>query len=180
MLLGVFAYVMTAVRRPRASLLWLAPALFLFLSSDEALELHEWVGGRLARSLVRTNNGEGTAFYKTGFWWVVLGPAFVVVMGLLAAATRPFWRGRWRVMALMAAGAGTFLAGAVGGEVLTNALSTGRAENFAVTVEEFGELVGVTLFVWGALELLRSHGIGLSTSANDPASGVARAGQLTP
>jgi hypothetical protein len=48
-------------------------------------------------------------------------------------------------------------------EVLTNTASTMRFENLLVTMEETGEMLGITLIFWAALELMRSHGIALCT-----------------
>ena len=67
-----------------------------------------------------------------------------------------------------AAGLGLLLVAAVGAEVLTNfavgdyhPLTPSRGWAAMITVEELGEMLGGTLMLWGGIELLRAHGLGV-------------------
>jgi hypothetical protein len=129
--------------------------LFAFLSADEIATIHERLGPYIDLWLTGDRAGRfGSIFAKTGFWMVVLGP-------LLAAA---FIGLGWRIAKTVApgravtvkaiAGVAVFLASATLLEAMSNFASPGWTAVLQITVEEVGELVGVTLMLWAALELL--------------------------
>ncbi|MET0373881.1 MAG: hypothetical protein ABW128_06440 [Rhizorhabdus sp.] len=131
--------------------------LFLILSMDEGLALHERVSG-LVRSAVAT----GGYFY---FAWVLPAAAFCAV-GLLMA--RPFilsFRGRSRLLLIVSAA--IFLAGAIGMEMVGSKIfyeaesQGGLAYRLSVNLEEGLEGLGLLILIY-ALTLYRqassSHG----------------------
>jgi len=135
-----------------AGLLILAGALlFVFLSLDEGGQLHERFGDRLTR--VAAGGREETAFEVTGLWMMFFGPPlFLALVGSIV-----FLRRRlaipYGIFAKALAGAVIFVTAAAPGDILVNYLS-GNALVVQTGVEEFGEMVGVTLILWATMTLL--------------------------
>ena len=159
-----------ATPRTRAWLMpwiWLPGMLFLAMSADEALELHEWVANAIGVRVPQLSR-DVPLFHKTGLWMVPLVPAFLAALFFIARAARPIWTGRRDVVRLYLAGFVMFLLAAAGIELLGNFTPHGRVENLVVTMEEVGELLGETLLLWATVALLRSHGLRLSFSPPPP------------
>lgn len=126
---------------------WTALAmLFLYLSADEAAEIHE----KLTIPLQEALNSKGY-FY---FAWVIVGAVFVLVVGL--AYLRFFWHLPPRSRAQF------LLAGMVyvGGALVIESISAkvwyekgGTSLTFSAigTVEELGEMLGLVIFVYALL-----------------------------
>ena len=171
-LLSILAGVMMVQRRPGSLLLWLGPLLFFYMSIDEGIALHEWVGGVLQRrlGLIEGEDEIRGAMTRTGYWMFLLVPVFLAGLAGVAWLTGSFWRGRRKVITLLATGFACFLFSAAGIEIIGNFIPHGTAENFVVTLEEIGEMASVTLLLWASLELLTSHGIRLVTVESDPSA----------
>ena len=129
-------------------------AVFVLLSMDEAMMLHESLVEPVRAALDTSG-----AFY---FAWVIPGTLFVLVVGAL---TVPFLMRRppWLRTLLIASGA-VYVGGALGlefvGGALTSAGLNGSWVYVAVaTVEEAAELAGVSLFIYALLlHLERARG----------------------
>ena len=136
--------------------------VFVLLSMDEAMMLHESLVDPV-RSALDTSG----VFY---FAWVIPGAVFVAVVG---AAYVPFLLRQppWLRRQMMAAGA-LYVGGALGMELVGGALvSAGSAESWAylatATIEETGELAGVSLFVYALVRHLEWRGTRLSVQFGD-------------
>ena len=142
--------------RKRAStvVLVLTGLLFAFLSLDELVSLHEKFG-RFLEDL-GPERGD-TAFGVTGVWFIVVAPAFVLVVAGLAYAGRELITGRRRVQLLYLAGLVLFVGSFAGLELLVNFVS--EREREIEVLEETGEMFGATVLLWATYELLRSHGV---------------------
>lgn len=133
-------------------LLILAGALlFVFLSLDEGGQLHERFGDRLTQ--LTAGGREETAFEVTGLWMVFFGPPlFLALVGGIV-----FLRRRlsipYGIFAKALTGAVVFVIAAAPGDILVNYLS-GNALVVQTGIEEFGEMVGVTLILWATMTLL--------------------------
>lgn len=152
-LLGVVARVEREAGS-RFALHWKVLALlFLYLSIDEAAELHE-----LLIEPLRGTLNAGGLFH---FAWVVPGIALLVVLGLayarflvhLPASTRR----------LFVAAAATFVGGAVGAEMVGGAWVESRGFHnlgsvLIWTVEESLEMLGIAVFVYALLRHLELRG----------------------
>lgn len=129
---------------------------FLGLSLDETASMHEWIG-QMAQGIVHTDGG-----LRTGIWFLVCAPIFLIGAGGVAAGMWPYLRGRPKVWGLLLVGMSVFLINAVGLEALSNLWPDGsvivKAETF---FEEVGEMLGVTFMFWSAWELLKVEGIAL-------------------
>lgn len=161
-LLAVFAY----AKFDRHSLLsWTLlgwPLVFAALSFDETAEIHEWLGGK-SDMLLPGGTRRGTIFHNTGIWLVLLGVPFTLFMIGLFACLRRYLRGRPEVAKIMITAMVVYIGSAVGIEMISNFVPTeGPAYVIQVASEELGEMIGITLFVWGAFELLRSYGYTIS------------------
>ena len=136
-----------ATRRARCVLL--APvALFLLLSLEETISIHERLVNDL---LVPLLGGSGRGAY----WSLLLGLPLAAAMIAVGVAYGRLVRPSPSTLAKAAAGAAIFLAGAVAADILADFLAEGTtARVLAATGEEGGELVGTTLLIWAALDLV--------------------------
>ena len=124
---------------------------FMFLSADEALLIHESITQALLKfdSLYRFEDDHGM--------WI---PFYLGTLALLALLSWRqvcrFWECHRRPFLLMAAGAGTFLFGAVGLEITAYELIATSSWVYLVEVaaEEFLEMVGASIILYGSLDLL--------------------------
>ncbi len=128
---------------------WMALVpIFLYLSADESVALHERVG-TLIKHVVHTS-GIFT------FAWVI--PALAVLV-VLAVVYFPFVRALPRgVRGLVALSGSLYVGGALGMEMVGGVIKTryGAGDLYftAVTIEEFLEMVGLVTFLGAALRLL--------------------------
>lgn len=158
LLLVALALSALAIRDTRATpfrslALIAAPALFFVLSLDETAMIHERIGVWLQTVGVGTD-------LRTTSWMFVFAP-LVAVLGLISAwACWPYVRGRSKTLLLLAAGVALYGASAVGLEFVANFVGEGslwqKGLGFA---EEYGEMLAVTLLLWGCLDILRSQSI---------------------
>ena len=151
--LGASALALVCMRRSHAEgwplgIYWpIMAALFLYLGIDEAVMIHERVGGVL---------GDKYAFSGAFLYaWVVAGLAFLGLVGLVflrfLAALRPI------NLALLVLAAGVFVSGAVGVEMMGAAFDSGGQVpgTFALglnwrranALEEGLEMLGIILLI---------------------------------
>lgn len=147
-------------RRSRQSwALVLLALVFVGLSIDEATQTHEWLSTKIDRWLLPTGDRADTSLPFTGVWIFVLGlPTLAVIVGLIRY-TRAYFLARPEVASKMILGVCLFLAGALGVEALANFMPVESvAHDLQVFFEEFLEMVGVTVILWGLVDLLDAHG----------------------
>ena len=146
-LLAFLAWAMPAPTR-RARCVLLGPvALFLLLSIEEVASVHE----RFERLVVPLLGGGGGG----RFWSLLLGLPLAAAMIAVGVAYGRLVRPSPSTLAKAAAGAAIFLAGAVAADILADFIAEGTtARVLAATAEEGGELVGTTLLIWAALDLV--------------------------
>jgi hypothetical protein len=140
----------TAHTRKHRKLWWVLAALFVILSLDETVSLHEAAGGILEKY-----SGERTGFLR--FAWVVPGTVFcAVVGGLFIPFVRDLAPGvRGQVIA-----AGTiYVSGAVGMEMIGGAVYSrmGHSALYAAltVLEESLEMCGTVLCIRGLSGMLQ-------------------------
>ncbi len=145
-----------SVRRSWALLL--LPALFVLLSLDEVAQIHEALGRR-SDALLDGGTRSSSAFPVTGIWMFVIGGPFVAVVVALGAWLWPYFADSPTALKRTGLGLVVMLCGAVGVETMSNFVAIGSALAVAqVATEEFLEMLGATLVLWGALDLLAVHG----------------------
>jgi hypothetical protein len=153
-LLGLAGWLTPTTTR-RQLLVLLAPAaLFLYLSLDEAAWLHErieqktaaWVGG----------DDEG-ALGRAGYWPLLAGLLLGSIMVVLGTAFARLARPPAIAVRKAGLGAALFLLGAAGIDFLTPLVTDPVAHVLETAAEEGLELLGATLLVWAALDLLATR-----------------------
>jgi hypothetical protein len=132
------------------------PLLFLSLSADETIQVHEWIGYKLFPEELRS----GSVFGYVGIWGFVLGPLVLACAGWIGWRARRYLLVDRRILRrfvlgfMVLVGAGAFV------EELANFVERGSgAHMWQVFTEEMGEMVGVTLTLWASWELLRRQAL---------------------
>lgn len=134
-------------------LVLLGAALFAYLSMDEGATLHEKIGDRFNMLVSGGTLTQKPVFETTGLWMVFLGPPlFLALIGGIF-----YLRKRLSipadVFAKALAGILLFVIAAAPGDILVNYF-TGDALVIQTGIEEFCEMVGVTLILWAVMSLL--------------------------
>ena len=138
--------------------LLLLPCLFPAMSLDEVAQIHEWLG-HCSDVLLEGGTREASVFRVTGIWMFIIGGPFVVLFTALIISVRPYFAGARGALDKTCLGMMVTLSGAIGVQTLSNFLIPGSALAMAeVAVEEFLEMAGSTLVLWGGLDLLAIHG----------------------
>ena len=138
----------------RSWFLCLLPLVFLAMSADEVVQLHERIGAA-SDGLLFGGTRAGTALPETGIWFIVVGVPFVVAIIALFATIRPYLRRPSGALARIVVGLALLVSGATGGDFVANFLDPGSpAAILEILVEEMLEMVGATVILWGGVELL--------------------------
>jgi hypothetical protein len=137
---------------------------FLAFSADETAQIHEWVGYKVDTVVLEGGTRAGTLFDHTGLWMFLVGLPVAAAIGVLIWSVR-FYLGRAPgVVSKYVAGCGVLMLGAVGLEMLRNFVAPGTGAHVVqVCAEELLEMAGVTLILWGTLDLLKAYRIHLSS-----------------
>ncbi len=155
--------------------LLLPPAFFLFLSLDETASIHERMGEGLEMLLSYLSVGTGM---RVGTWTLICAPLFLIGLYIVGRITRPFWAEHPSVKWKLIIGLGVAFVSAVGGELIMAAVPPDSiAEKAETFFEELGEMVGVTILVWAAWDLLNKTGNPLTRLAASKASTINDADQ---
>jgi hypothetical protein len=136
---------------PRAILLAGLPLLFLLMSIDEAVQIHEWLG-RKSDVLLSGGTREGSAMAKTGIWMFVLGLPFLALFLGWAWSIRNWTADKPHCLWIMVGGMLLLLTGAIGFEFASN-WTTGVMYTLGVVAEEFCEMMGATIILWAVYEM---------------------------
>ena len=151
-----------------ASLAALAGLCIVF-SVDEIAAVHEWLGQK-SDALLPGGDRANTAFWRTGIWPFLIGVPVLAMLSVIVAGLRRIYLPRSRRgLVLLIAGLVVMFTGALLVELGANLLDPGP-ENEGVLLlrlacEEFLEMLGVTVVVWSAYELLRAFGFALQAPA---------------
>ena len=156
-LLGISAIHNFSFSERKSWLLLALPLVFLGLSVDEIVMIHEKIS-RLSDALLPGGSRDGTLFFRTGLW-VLLGIPFAALFVGLMISIRTYFRHAPGVLVKLCLGMAVTLAGAVGIEMLSNFVPHG-AHAIGVSqilAEELCELLGGTIVLWGSYEFLAEH-----------------------
>jgi hypothetical protein len=176
-LLGLFTW-RNFDRHHRSSwLLPVLPLLFWLMSLDEVAQIHEKIG-MLSNAMLTNDDLDQTMLPKTGYWVIVVGAPFLLVMIGLLSAIRSYLINPRHFIRLFLIGLGIMIVGALGVETLHNfAGSQGSMLRFILIYgEEMCEMLGVTIMLWATVDLLKAHGFKIELKAvhqsSEPESGV--------
>ena len=145
----------------------------LTLSLDEVAQFHERIGS-LSDALLPGGTREGTIVSGTGIWMIIVLPVAVTAAVLVARALVDHLQAAPFAAILIAIGGVLFVLGAGVLELAANLGAGNRPLQLGIQIgEELSEMVGATVIIWGGLELLRVHGIGIrQLHPDDPARPV--------
>lgn len=166
--------------RMRGALCIVAIALAcLTFSVDEIAEIHERLGAA-ADALMSGGTRHGTALWSTGLWPFVIGIPVIAMLTVVVRGTRHIFLARApRALALLIVGFIVMFTGALVVELASNLLVAGAPHGgwftAEVVVEEFLEMLGVTLITWSAASLLHAYGFEL----RQPAAALERRVEVT-
>jgi hypothetical protein len=136
---------------PKAILLIFLPLIFLSMSIDESVQIHEWLGAMSDR-LLPSGNREETSFQTTGIWMIVVGIPFILFFLYLTISIRKFLSDKISSLNKLVAGMVIMLIGALGLELLVNFID--RDYWFIeIAIEEGLEMVGVTIMLWAVYDM---------------------------
>lgn len=157
-LLTVYA-LMAPLGLSRGMRLYLPALGALFLSMDESAAIHEWIGLR-SDFLLPDQTRSGTIVSVTGIWMLILLPLAILAGLWVARLLADHLRAAPRAALLFAAGALLFVLGAGVLELGGNVASESRSLLIGIAIaEEVTELMGASMVVWGAWELLQVSGL---------------------
>lgn len=167
-MLTAFVYPHFKERKAGRWVLSLVPIVFFALSLDEIASIHEWFGWR-TDFLLPSGHRENSLFHKTGIWMFLLGPAFLSLMLLLGWGVRPHLKHRPGVAKKYLIGLIIFVGSAAGTEILSNFVA-GTASVVQIVCEEWGEMLGATIWLWATYELLVSSRFSIRFGLAEPTS----------
>lgn len=160
-LVGLLLLAFFLHERSRGTMAWgllMGAGAFLFLSMDEAAQVHEFVSGVIHKRVLDTEI-QDTAFRKTGYWMFILPPFLIAGLWICWRMMRPYLSGQPARRKLIG-GFVLFLACATVPEILFNFVKD-PWKLLEQVVEEVGEMAGITIILWGVLQLLAAHDVRL-------------------
>jgi hypothetical protein len=149
-------------------LILLGAAVFVYLSMDEGAVLHEKIGDRFDTLLTGGGGAANTPFHITGMWMLFLAPPLFVALIAGVVFLRKRLGISTDIFIKAIAGIVIFILAAGPGDIVLNYV-TGEAQTIQIAMEEFGEMVGVTLILWAAMSLLAQQQAGVVRGAVAPA-----------
>ena len=127
------------------------PIIFLLMSIDESVQIHEWLGEK-SDILFSDGSRIGTSFQKTGIWMFVFGLPFVALFLLWAYSLKHHFSDKPSSFKKLVIGMIIMLTGALGFEFLSNFVENSFWV-IEVTFEEGLEMIGVTVMLWAVYDM---------------------------
>ena len=134
----------------KALLLVCFPLVFLLMSADESVQIHEWIGTK-SDMFFESGTREGTAFHNTGIWVFLVGIPFFTGFIWFCFVTKKYINKPSSLKKLIL-GMIVMLSGALGFELLSNFINHAYLP-IEIAFEEGFEMMGVTIMLWAAYEL---------------------------
>jgi len=132
------------------------PLMFFFLSMDESVQIHEWLGKK-SDALMPGGTRAGTVFRHTGIWMFVIGLPFFACFIVFALSIRKYFAFVPGAFTKLLVGMTVLLLGALGFEGLSSVFSDDLNSvmyRLIVICEETFEMVGATIMLWGVYDLV--------------------------
>jgi hypothetical protein len=134
------------------------PLVFLALSMDELVQIHEWLGAK-SDILLPGQDRLNTVFRVTGIWMFLIGIPFVAGLFGLVFVLRKYLSTVPGVLPKFLLGLAVLFTGATLIEILSNFTQYGSfGYHLEVVCEEGFEMLGVTIILWALHDLLQGHG----------------------
>lgn len=131
--------------------LMILPTLFLLMSIDEAIQIHEWLGQQTDHILMG-HDRDDTSFRRTGGWMFAIGIPFIILFIVYANSIWQHFQSNQQAFKKLLLGMAVMLTGAIGLETLVNFISY-EYKFFEVVLEEGMEMVGATIMLWAAYDM---------------------------
>jgi hypothetical protein len=128
------------------------PIIFLLMSIDESIQIHEWLG---AKSDIFFSGGSriGTAFHATGIWMFIIGIPFLALFLLYLYSIKTILSDKLFNLKMIIIGMCVLLSGALGLELLSNFIENKNYMVMAVLCEEGLEMIGATIILWSVYDM---------------------------
>lgn len=140
--------------------------LFVVFSADEIVAMHEWLGRR-TDVLLPGGTRAGTSLSRTGLWPMLIGIPTVALIAYMLYRIRLLFKPAPRALRLLILGLAIMFTGALVLELGMNLVATGPDEHrgllLQAAVEEFLEMLGVSIVLWSGYELLQAYEFELRT-----------------
>ena len=149
----VIAYYNSSRKKKLSWILWGLPVVFFLLSMDENVQIHEWLGQK-SDMFLEGGSRLNTPFARSGIWFLLLGIPFIVFITAYICLLKKFFKKAYNYRSLII-GFTIFLVGSLGFEGLSNFYPDTQAAGsiLLVSIEEFLEMLGVTVILNGMLDL---------------------------
>jgi len=131
--------------------------LFLFMSADEIIQIHEWLGDK-SDFLLSGGSRKGTFFHETGIWMFVFGLPFIALFVGLIHSVRKNFSDRPSSLKKIVAGMSILLCGALGFEIFYNFVE-GSFLITQVVFEEGFEMIGATIIFWAYYDIVMTDSL---------------------
>ena len=151
---AIFSYHKFSKNSKSFSLL-IFPIMFLFMSIDESIQIHEWIGYK-SDIFLPGGSREGTFFHKTGIWMFVVGLPFIVLFLLLAYSLKNHFSENTSRLKKLVIGMVVMLTGALGIEIISNFAEFGPLV-IVVAFEEGLEMIGATTMLWALYDVTKDY-----------------------
>lgn len=150
---AVVAYYNSSWEKKLTWLLWGIPVIFVLLSMDENVQIHEWLGQK-SDMFLEGGSRLNTPFVRTGIWFLLLGIPFIFLLSAYICFLKKFFKNTYNYRSMII-GFAIFLIGSLGFEGLSNLFPDAQATGsiLLVSIEEFLEMLGVTVILNGMLNL---------------------------
>lgn len=135
----------------RSISLMILPVIFLLMSIDETVQIHEWLGQK-SDILLPDGSRTGTYFQETGVWMFVFGLPFLAFFLFLAYSLKDYFSENLSSFRKLIIGMLIMLTGALGVETLSNFVEGGFLVT-EVVFEEGLEMIGVTVMLWAVYDM---------------------------
>ena len=141
------------IKRNTINLYLLAlPAIFILMSADEIVQMHEWFGLK-SDYWFSMGNRRATPFPMTGIWMFVLGLPFLIFFLFYTYTLKKYFSVNQSSINKLIIGMIVMLTGALGFELLSNFIDV-RYLFIEVLFEEGLEMIGATIMLWAVYELV--------------------------
>lgn len=147
---AIFVYI-NYKKNFKNTLLVIMPIIFLLMSIDEIVQVHEWLGHK-SDVLLPDGTRDNTSFSNTGVWIFVIGIPFLGFFLVWAYAIKDILLENMHNLKKIVIGMCILLFGALGMEYFTNY----NGDNFIVFVvmlEEGFEMIGATTILWATYSM---------------------------
>lgn len=138
----------------RVGVLWLLCGMFVVLSADEVVQIHEWLGEK-SDALLPSGSRAATPFAETGIWMFIIGLPFVALLTGLIYLARDSLRETQSAWQRLLLGLCLYFLGSLAIESLSN-FTMDRSSFFyplQIACEEIFELWGATILLWATIDI---------------------------